>query len=516
MGKQCPTAAVALALLLVVFSRQAFADDLDQPLPPVPPVATDESNFFSRLYHAYADEWGPPKPADPNAPASRRPSPFPPSPVDTPPYPFTEWPFGGATTIGASLPNSIDAPLQKAVGTGNPLGKTLDDAHIQIYGWVNPGGNFSTASGYAGNAPAQYMFTPNIVQLDQAVLFIERVPDTVQKDHIDWGFRVSGLYGENYRYATALGLFSNQLLYHNHFAGFDMPMVYGELYIPNVAEGLLFRLGRYPGVPDIESQIAPYNYMYSHSLSYVDAATNTGLIGTLKLTKNWMLQLGVTAGSDTMPWNAKQISLVNPVTGGPGYSGKRDPGVQPSLTACAQYQTDSAYDAIYLCANGINSGNWGYNNLQWYGGTYYHKFDDKWHIAVESYYMYQKGVLDVSQGYGSTAFAYMVNPPLEAHCPIGQVQCTAKEWSILAYLNYKITPMDNFTWRAEFFNDENGQRTGTATRYTNVAFGLQHWFSPSVEIRPEIAWYHSLDNPAFDHGTQHFLTVVSSDLIWHF
>ena len=63
-----------------------------------------------------------------------------------------------------------------------------------------------------GNWPAGYMYTPNTGQLDQAVMYVERLPDTVQKDHIDWGFRVAGLYGENYRYTVAYGLASYQLL----------------------------------------------------------------------------------------------------------------------------------------------------------------------------------------------------------------------------------------------------------------------------------------------------------------
>ena len=81
------------------------------------------------------------------------------------------------------------------------LGKTLNAAHIQVYGWISGGGNFSTNTVKpGGNWPAGYMYTPNTVQLDQAVMFVERLPDTVQKDHIDWGFRIAGLYGENYRY----------------------------------------------------------------------------------------------------------------------------------------------------------------------------------------------------------------------------------------------------------------------------------------------------------------------------
>jgi hypothetical protein len=103
------------------------------------------------------------------------------------------------------------------------------------------------------------MYVPNIVSLDQAVIYVERIPDTVQMDHIDWGFRISGLYGENYRYTQSYGVFSNQFLYGNHFAGYDMPMVYGKVYIPYVAQGMEFRLGRYIAVPDIEAQLAPNN-----------------------------------------------------------------------------------------------------------------------------------------------------------------------------------------------------------------------------------------------------------------
>jgi hypothetical protein len=39
-----------------------------------------------------------------------------------------------------------------------------------------------------GNWPAGYYIYPNQLQLDQVVAIAERLPDTVQKDHIDWGF----------------------------------------------------------------------------------------------------------------------------------------------------------------------------------------------------------------------------------------------------------------------------------------------------------------------------------------
>jgi hypothetical protein len=109
---------------------------------------------------------------------------------------------------------------------------------------------------------------PNTFQLDQAVMYIERTPDTVQRDHIDWGFRFSALYGQNYRYTNGYGYMSYQFNAHNLFNGYDFPMVYGELFIPQVADGLNLRLGRFISLPDIEAQLAPNNYYYSHSLTY--------------------------------------------------------------------------------------------------------------------------------------------------------------------------------------------------------------------------------------------------------
>ena len=104
------------------------------------------------------------------------------------------------------------------------------------------------------------MYTPNTVQLDQAVIYIERLPDTVQKDHVDWGFRFS-------RRSTARTIAtrpltacaSYQLLNHNLVNGYDLPMAYGEIFIPFVADGLLLRFGRFISLPDIEAQLAPNN-----------------------------------------------------------------------------------------------------------------------------------------------------------------------------------------------------------------------------------------------------------------
>ena len=90
-------------------------------------------------------------------------------------------------------------------------------------------------------------------------LYFERLPNTVQTDHFDWGFRLTNLYGLDYRYTTAKGIFSQQLLRDNNTYGYDPVKYYVDLYVPHVAEGMDIRIGRYISLPDIEAQLAPNN-----------------------------------------------------------------------------------------------------------------------------------------------------------------------------------------------------------------------------------------------------------------
>jgi hypothetical protein len=498
------------------------------------------TTFAERFLNYYRLEWGhEAPPADPKAPPSRR-AYWPATPESTPPYPFTEWPYGGTTSLGVTRPSSIDSPLMVAL-SNTSVGQWMSDNHLQVYGWVDPSGNLSTNTVKGGNSPAAYAYNPNTVQLDQAVVYIERLPDTVQKDHVDWGFRIAPIYGENYRYTTAYGLFSSQLLNQNANNGFDIPMAYGEIFIPQVMEGLMIRIGRYISIPDIEAQLAPNNYMSSHSMTYTfDNYTNTGIIANLAVTKNWIVQAGITVGTEAMPWHiGTTLTNLDPNPLFPGNTFKQDPGAQPTGTLGVRWTSDSGNDDINIVANGINSGTWGYNNLQWFGGTYYHKFNDQWHISFETYNEHQNNVPNqlnsqvinaAGTGFfqlGGTPFSpqYMpFNSPFLAQCKTPtELSCTASYQTFLTYVNYRITPLDNISYRAEYVNDYQGQRTGTKTAYFETGIGWQHWFSPQIEIRPEVSYYKSLDAFAFNGNAnlgiapnRNYAIIALSDIIIHF
>jgi hypothetical protein len=306
-------------------------------------------------------------------------------------------------------------------------------------------------------------------------------------------------------------------------------------------EGLMIRFGRYISIPDIEAQLAPNNYMYSHSMTYTyDNYTNTGFEFTLAATKNWMFQLGLTTGTESLPWHVgMKIANPDPNPLFPGTTMSKDPGAVPSVTGGVRWSSDSGADDFNIVANGINGGQWGYNNLQWYGLTYYHKFNDQWHISFETYNEHQNSVPNllnptVTNGAGTGFFnlggtpfspQYMpFNSPSLAVCKSAAVlSCTASFQTFLTYLNYKVTPLDNISYRVEFVDDKQGQRTGTKTRYVETGIGWQHWFSPQIEIRPEVSYYRSLDAFAFNGNSnlgiapnKNFAIIGAADIIIHF
>jgi hypothetical protein len=511
-------------------------------------------DVFTRLLNYYKLEWGQAAPpTDPNAPPSSRDG-WPATPQTSPPMPFTEWPHGAVTPIGVTRTGSADSPLMNAIantGTGQWLG----DRGFQIYGWVDPGFNVSSnTTRPGGNAPIAYIYTPNTIQLDQLVVYLDRFPDTVQTDHIDWGLRLSAIYGENYRYTTSYGLASYQLLKDNKVNGYDFPMLYGELFIPYIAEGLMLRLGRYISVPDIEAQLGPNNYMYTHSMTYTfDNYTNEGLLASLAVTKQLLLQVGIAASTEAVVPHLFETEVNHyPVVTNPNsiffgqpnplYSGttfKKDPGGQPALTACARFTWDNGNNDIYPCADGINGGEWGYNNLQWYGSTFYHKFNDQWHISYEIYDVQEHGVPNARNpevtglagggifDNGGTPFSPQYTPfnaPDLAQCHnTTLLKCGAEDIGTVAYLNYEPDPLNNFSIRPEYFDDKEGQRTGTKAVYVNFGLGWQHWLSPQLEFRPELDWDRSIDAKAFNGNSnagiapnKNYTVLGAMDMLLHF
>ena len=225
----------------------------------------------------------------------------------------------------------------------------------------------------------------------------------------------------------------------------------------------------------------------------------------------------------------------------------QDPGAKPSGTLGIRWTSDSGNDDVNIVADGLNDGVWGYNNLQWIGLTYYHKINDYWHISFETWNIHERNVANLNNPIsnalyfnGGTPFSSLYMPfnnPSAAVCggsksfvggaavitPGTALTCTADEQSFLLYVNYSPNKLNNFSLRTEYFMDPQGQRTGVPTNYADVALSWQHWFSPQIEVRPEIGYYRSLDAPAFNGNAaagivpnRDWAVIAASDMIFHF
>ena len=169
--------------------------------------------------------------------------------------------------------------------------------------------------------------------------------------------------------------------------------------------------------------MTPNNYIFSHSLLYsVDPFTDTGVLATVQVTDQWLVQLGATGSHDVALWS--------------GYA-------HPAADACVSYTTKTARDNYYMCANGINDGIYSFNNIQQYDGTWYHKIGKSWHLATEAYVMYQRDVPVV----GSAGIIKGTNG---AVCQAGQRSCFAPEWAVQNYVNKQLSAHDFLSFRSDF------------------------------------------------------------------
>lgn len=505
--------------------------------------------FFALFGRAYLADWTGTTPTDPNAPKRRGTPP----PIPSPPYPASDWPIGGTQEIGA--PDYQTYMLQTAFDDGD----TIHLSKVKWYGWAAVGGNLSTnnrgnpSKGIAANSPGAYDEFPNVIVLDQLAVYTEKLADTTQTDHFDWGFRLTNLYGQDYRYTTSHGMLSQQLLVKNAQYGYDPVMMYVDLYFPKLGQGADLRIGRYISLPDIEAQLAPNNYSYSHSILYTyDCYTQFGANLTVKVNDNWTIQGGISPGCDTMPWTADAK-----VTG----------------NVCLVYTWRAGQDVLNTCDNTINDGKYAYNNLTAFYETWYHSISPHWHTDTEGWYQYMRDTPNVwwintgvpynpvtspwpenvtnnrfvSPGVTPSTlnFGAVCENPNASYAGTRSARCYAPEWAITNYVEHNFwNNTASLNIRNELVDDIKGQRTGTPGFYEEHMVGFDFWLGTTVTFRPELSYLHSfspyglraldispgssvsaLSNASANQlsevtmralGAKTQALILAGDLIWHF
>lgn len=406
-----------------------------------------------------------------------------PSPLPSGPFPGAEW--VGSYKIGA--PNDpADWALQKA------LGLAKNKSRIKIYGWVDPSYNISSSS-YT-NIPVSYSIQPNAPHLSQLVLRLERQPNTIQTDHVDWGFRLSNVYGLDYRYTVARGWLSDRYFKDNNLYGYDPVEAYALIYIPKVAQGMLLRMGRFISPADVEAQLSPDNYLYTHSVMFsYDPYTETGVQATVMLTPQWTVEFALHGGNDLAPWD-KSAALCG--------------------QAYARYVSRNNNNSLWVGVNALGKGkySYGHDNLNHTSAVWGHRFNRTFHMMTEMYYEWEKeAALGGSASYGPVRYGAGGGP--------GSIlPGTSSALGLVNYFQILVSKKNYFSIRTDYLNDANGWRTGYATAYTSYTLGFIHQVTDYLMLRPEIRFDQNLSSTIkpYDLGTKPNQLTATADMILRF
>ncbi len=456
-----------------------------------PPPVSDEAasvftngttiygSFSSRLFNAY---FNPEEEEEEGYSSTRRNLAV---PWSSPPFPFSDH---MGPNIGYR--DTSVYPLMNAIYHG-PNGDWWKKSRIKIYGWADPSVTFGTSK--FSNIPLSYAIVPNSLQLSQAILIFERVTDSVQTEETDWGFKFTNLYGIDYRYTTAKGYFSDQLLKHNRLYGYDPLQMYADYYIPWVAQGMIVRLGRYISPIDIEAQLSPENFLYTHSLMYTyDPYTFTGLQFITRIADRWHFMMGVHAGNDMAPW----------VT-----------SAQPNGEFLLKWVSRSGNDSLFGGVDSVGKGYYsnGHDDLQVVAMTWSHKFNDRLLSMTESYYIWERNAL---------AGGTVTNGPPQSFFPFtgpGRfLPGLSDSFGLVNYTAYKLSDKSYAVLRNDVLNDPRGFRTGFRGTYAEVTLGWIYHITPWMTSRPEIRFDYSTGQKAYNNGTARDQFTFNWDIIIRF
>jgi hypothetical protein len=204
-----------------------------------------------------------------------------------------------ALNLDAAAPS---APLMaglEAVGVGKPL----EDAGINIYGYIEAGYTYNQRENqFKGEinriTPGAFNYQhTNSVMLNQVSLFIEKKVDST-KAAFDVGGKVWVMYGTDSDVTRSNGMqiYAGMDAFSPTYQ-FDFPEAYIDVAVP--VNGLSFRVGKFATLIGNEYLNPTLNPFYSRSWLYAsEPITQTGVLADWIINPQWEVKAGVTRGWD--------------------------------------------------------------------------------------------------------------------------------------------------------------------------------------------------------------------------
>ncbi|MBY0228614.1 MAG: porin [Gemmataceae bacterium] len=347
-------------------------------------------------------------------------------------------------------------PLMQSL-QGTYPGALLDADKVAVSGWLE--GSFTASSARRDHSPMGFNYRANEALLHQAWLRIDKPVDDDARDPT-LGFRSDLFAGSDYRYTVARGLFDGQGL-----QGVDPVQFYGEARFPGVLQGLEVKVGRFFAPYGAESIDTNANPFVSRSYSFIyNPFTHTGALATLEFTDAWTAEAGLVAGSDVFLDPASRPTFIG------GLEWKRGPDtVQFSaILGPGRFDRREAF-----------------NNPQMLDLVWIRKLDARLTATLEAVWQFQSGV----PGLG-----------------------TVHSVGVVGYLSYQATPRLTANARLEFYDDFQGQRTGSKGLYAALTLGVAWKPTPWVLVRPEVRYDRNGESRPFE-GRPGLLTAALDAVI---
>jgi hypothetical protein len=353
---------------------------------------------------------------------------------------------------------------------GSSLGDWFESNKIQVFGWTDM--SFTASTAHDSNQPMGFNYLANEFMLQQNWLRIERPVDTTSNEATVGFCSCTNLPGTDYVYTLPPGLFDSQLTANNGHPnryGIDPVYFYLEAYFPNVAKGMDVKVGRFAAPYGVEAVDAALNQLASHVYTFIyDPFTQTGILTTTKIADEWTLGAGAVLGEDIFIAPADNLTW--------------DMNLKWAPTDQSQNESLTLY---MLVGSGRFNQQYNFHNPEVFDLVYTRKVAPKLTWTLESLYGFTTNV-------PNTGFA---------------------NWfSLVNYLTYELTPRLNSTARLEFFDDAQGQRTGSPGLYVAPTLGLNFRPCQALMFRPELRYDNNLETAAFEG--RHGLFTANFDVIF--
>jgi hypothetical protein len=257
--------------------------------------------------------------------------------------------------------------------------------------------------------------------------------------------------------------------------------------------GTIIRAGRFISPMDIEAQLSPDNYLYTHSLmNTYDPFTLTGIQFSTRLNRQWHVLFGVHAGGDMAPWTTSS---------------------QPNGMLMLKWESKGGNDSLFGGVESIGHGYFknGHDDLQVIGMTWGHKFTSRLHTMTEAYYVWERNALEGGTVIDGPAYPYFTRVGPGTFLP-----GLSDSFGIVNYTAYKTSDKSYLVLRSDCLDDPRGYRTGFPGAYFEHTLGFIYQITPWCMTRPEIRFDYTSGQRAYDNGTRREQFTFNWDFIIRF